>query len=134
MPRRASSGPNIGLILGIAAVVAAAGFAGKLVFGEKSGKTLDGTSLDMRSAVENANSLRGNEYVVEGKIDDQLDWDPQYGQVISLKVADGDTAEFLAIEIPPKLSNINIEREQSYAFRVRFREGGIAVAEEISRL
>lgn len=134
MPRRASSGPNVGLILGIIAVVAAAAFAGKMVFGEKSGTSLDGTTLDMRSAVENANSLRGNEYIVEGKIDDQLDWDPQHGQVISLKVDDGTGSEFLAIEIPPSLSNINIEREQSYSFRVRFREGGIAVAEAISRL
>ena len=134
MPRRASSGPNVGLILGIAALVAAAAFAGKWVFGEKEGKALSGTSLDMRSAVENANSLRGNEYVVEGRIDDQLDWDPEHGQVISLKVADGATSEFLAIEIPPELSSINIEREQRYSFRVRFREGGIAVAEEISRL
>lgn len=134
MPRRASSGPNLGLILGIAAVVAAAAFAGKLVFGQKTGKTLSGTSLDMRSAVENANSLRGNEYIVEGKIDDQLDWDAEHGQVISLKVESGDAADFLAIEIPPKLSNINIEREQSYSFRVRFREGGIAVAEDITRL
>lgn len=134
MPRRASSGPNVGIILGIIAVVAAAAFAGKMVFSEKSGKTLDGTKLDMQSAVENANSLRGNEYVVEGRVDDQLQWDPDHGQVISLRVLSGDTGEFLAIEIPPSLSNINIEREQNYAFRVRFREGGIAVAEEISRL
>ncbi len=134
MPRRASSGPNVGLILGIVAVVAAAAFAGKMVFADKKGQSLDGTTLDMRSAVENANSLRGNEYVVEGTIDDQLEWDPEHGQVVSLKVLSGDTAEFLAIEIPPSLSNINIEREQNYAFRVRFREGGIAVAENISRL
>ncbi len=134
MPRRASSGPNVGIIIGIVAVVAAAAFAGKMVFSEKAGKTLTGTSLDMRSAVENANSLRGNEYVVEGKIDDQLQWDPEHGQVISLEVLNGDVADFLAIEIPPSLSRINIEREQNYAFRVRFREGGIAVAEDITRL
>jgi hypothetical protein len=123
----------VGVILGIIAVVAAAAFAGKMVFSKKSAKTLDGTRLDMPSAVENANSLRGNEYVVEGRIDDQLRWDPDHGQVISLRVENGDRGEFLAIEIPPSLSNINIEREQDYAFRVRFREGGIAVAEEISR-
>lgn len=134
MPRRASSGPNVGLILGIIAVVAAAAFAGKMFFGDKAGASLQGTPLDMRSAVENANSLRGNEYVVEGRIDDQLAWDPQHGQVISLKVVDGGSPDFLAIEIPASLSNINLEREQSYSFRVRIREGGIAVAEQISRL
>jgi hypothetical protein len=51
-----------------------------------------------------------------------------------LKVDDGAGPTFLAIEIPPELSGVNIEREQSYAFKVRFRQGGIAVAEEITRL
>lgn len=134
MPRRASSGPNVGLILGLIAAVVAAAFVVKVVVAPDTGRTLDGTRLDMRAAIENANSLRGNEYVVEGKIDDQLDWDPEQGQVISLMVADGDTTDFLAIEIPPALSDTNIEREQNYAIRVRFREGGIAVAEEINRL
>ncbi|BCX48896.1 hypothetical protein HAHE_28040 [Haloferula helveola] len=133
MPRRASSGINPSVIIGVIVLVAAAFFGGKMLFSQKTGKELDGTQLNMRSAIENANSLRGNEYVVEGKIDDQLDWDADLGQVISLKVADGDRADFLPIEIPPALSNINIEREQNYAFRIRFRQGGIAVAEEITR-
>jgi hypothetical protein len=122
------------MILGIIAVVAAAAFGGKVLFSKKEGRALDGPKLDMRAAVENANSLRGNEYVVEGKVDDRLGWDPERGQVISLKVSDGDVADFMAIEIPPSLSDINIEREQDYAFRVRIRDKGIAVAEAITRL
>lgn len=133
MPRRASSGPNAGLIIGIIAIIAAAAFGGKMLFGEKAGPSLDGTTLDMGQAVQSANSLRGNEYVLEGKIDDQLEWTPDRGQVVSVKVSEGSDADFLAVEIPPSLSDINIEREQQYAFRVRFREGGIAVAEEITR-
>jgi hypothetical protein len=124
----------VGLILGAIAVVAVAAILGKMSFTEKASETLDGPTLDMRSATENANSLRGNEYIVTGTIDDQLRWDPDLGQVVSLKVTDGDGAEFIAIEVPPKLSETNIEREQEYSIQVRFREGGIAVAEKIRRL
>ena len=55
MPRRASSGPNIGMILGIIAVVGAAAFGGKVLFSKKEGRTLDGPKLDMRAAVVNDN-------------------------------------------------------------------------------
>lgn len=88
----------------------------------------------MSWVTENANSLRGNQYVVEGKIDEKLRWTPDLGQVVALKVEEDGGPSFLAIEIPPDLSSVNIEREQSYVFKVRFRQGGIAVAEEISRL
>ncbi|MFC7339056.1 hypothetical protein ACFQY0_17820 [Haloferula chungangensis] len=133
MPRRASSGISPGLLIGVAVVIAALFFGGKLLFAGKSEKTIAGSVLDMAAVEENANSLRGNEYVVEGKIDDQVLWTADKGQVVSLKVDSPAGAKFLGIEIPPGLSNVNIEREQTYAFRVSFRQGGIAVAEEITR-
>jgi len=134
MARRASSGPKPGLLIGVAAALAIAFFGGKFVLGNKGNTSISGTSLEMRAVTENANSLRGNQYVVEGKIDEKLRWTPDLGQVISLKVDEGSGPDFLAIEIPPNLSSVNIEREQTYAFKVRFRQGGIAVAEEITRL
>ena len=134
MARRASSGPKPGLLIGIAAALAIAFFGGKHFLGGKNNKRISGTTLEMRSVTENANSLRGNQYVIEGTIDEKLRWTPDLGQVISLKVDARSGPSFLAIEIPPELSNVNIEREQTYAFKVRFRQGGIAVAEEITRL
>ncbi|MEM1086009.1 MAG: hypothetical protein AAGI48_18005 [Verrucomicrobiota bacterium] len=133
MPRRASSGINPALLIGVAIAVVAAFFGGKFVFSGKSEKALSGSELDMEAVEENANSLRGNEYVVEGTIDDQIIWTPDRGQVVALKVDSPAGERFLGIEIPPGLSDVNIEREQSYAFRVSFRQGGIAVAEEITR-
>lgn len=134
MPRRASSGIHPGVLLASAAVIVVLVIGGKLLLGERSPAGLDGTRLDMNSVTENANALRGNRYVVEGVIDGQLDWDPDHGQVISLKVDGTGGSEFLAIEVPGAVATLNLEREQSYAFRIRFREGGIAVAEEITRL
>ncbi|MGE9271328.1 MAG: hypothetical protein ACQKBU_11045 [Verrucomicrobiales bacterium] len=134
MPRRASSGPKPSLLLGVAAALAIAFFAGKAFLGGKGESRLSGATLDMRSVTENANSLRGNQYVVEGKVDEKLRWTSERGQVISLKVDHGTESEFLAIEIPPDLSSVNIEREQQYAFKIRFQQGGIAIAEGIERL
>jgi hypothetical protein len=133
MPRRASSGISPGLLIGVAAAIAAFFFGGKMIFAGKSETRLSGSELDMATVEENANSLRGNEYVVEGKIDDQVLWTADKGQVVSIKVESPAGPKFLGIEIPPGLSNVNIEREQTYAFRVSFRQGGIAVAEEITR-
>ena len=133
MPRRASSGISPGLLIGVIVVIAALFFGGKMMFSGKSETPLSGSELDMVTVEENANSLRGNEYIVEGKIDDQVLWTADKGQVVSLKVDSPAGAKFLGIEIPPGLSNVNIEREQTYAFRVSFRQGGIAVAEEITR-
>ncbi|MEP4077469.1 hypothetical protein [Haloferula sp.] len=133
MPRRASSGISPGLLIGVVVAIAALFFGGKMMFSGKSEKSLSGAELDMATVEENANALRGNEYVVEGKIDDQVLWTADRGQVVSIKVDSPAGPRFLGIEIPPGLSDVNIEREQTYAFRVSFRQGGIAVAEEITR-
>lgn len=133
MPRRASSGFSPGILIGSAIAIAALFFGGKSLLSGEKDSPLSGAELDMSTIEENANSLRGNEYVVEGKIDDQILWTADKGQVVSLKVDSPAGAKFLGIEIPPGLSGVNIEREQTYAFRVSFRQGGIAVAEEVTR-
>ncbi|MCU0796335.1 MAG: hypothetical protein MUF31_10410 [Akkermansiaceae bacterium] len=135
MPRRASSGPKATTIIAIVAALAALFFGGKFVLGGKSkeGK-ISGTPLDMEMFTENANSLRGNSYTVEGTIDGKLQWTTDRGQVISLKVDSPGGPYFLGIEIPQDLAAVNIEREQPYQFLIRIRDGGIAVAEKIARL
>ncbi|MFM2241763.1 MAG: hypothetical protein RLZ97_618 [Verrucomicrobiota bacterium] len=135
MPRRASSGPKATTIVAIIAVIAVLFFGGKFLLGGKAreGK-ISGTPLDMEMFVENANSLRGNSYTVEGTIDGKLQWTTDRGQVISLKVDSPGGPHFIGIEIPQDLAAVNIEREQSYQFLVRIRDGGIAVAEQIARL
>lgn len=134
MARRASSGIKPGLLIGIAVVVAAAFFGSKALLGKKADSFKDTTSLDMGDMLENGNSLRGNEYVIEGTVDEKLRWTPDRGQVISVQVSSPAGKEFVGVEIPPDLSNVNIEREQRYSIKVKFRQGGIPVATGINRL
>lgn len=134
MARRASSGISPGLLIGIAVFIAAAFFGGKALLGKKSESFTDASSINMDDVLENANSLRGNEYVIEGVVDGKLRWIPERGQVISLKVERPGGDEFVGVEIPPDFTKVNIERNQRYSIKVKFRQGGIPVATGINRL
>ena len=134
MARRASSRLNPGIIIGAAAAIAVAIFAGKSLLGKKSASFAEVTTLSMEELLENGNSLRGNEYVVKGQIDEKLQWTTDRGQLVSLKVETPRGDEFIGIEIPAEFNKLNIDPKQKYTFRVKFRQSGIAVATGIERL
>jgi hypothetical protein len=133
MARRASSGINPGLLIGVAVFVIVAVVGGTMFVGRKPA-AIAGSKIEMRDMLENANQLRGNEYVIEGTVDEKLRWTPDRGQVVSLKVEVPGGSEYVGIEIPADFSSLNIEREQRYSIKVKFRQGGIPVATDINRL
>ena len=108
--------------------------AGQSLFKHKKPSFGDVSALNIDDFLENGNSLRGNEYSIEGKIDEKLRWTPSRGQIISLRVATKGGDELIGIEIPPNFNNLNVEREQRYAMRVKVRQGGIPVATAVNRL
>ncbi len=134
MARRASSYPNPGVILGIVAAIAVAVFVGKSLLGKKSVSLGDTEELQIEYLLEDGNSLRGNEYGIEGQVDEKLLWTTDRGQVLSVRVSTPGGDEFIAIEVPPEFDQLNIETRQKYLFRVKFRQGGIAVATDVNRL
>ncbi len=134
MPRRASSRLHPGYIVGAIAVIAAIVFAGKSILGKSSKPFANTTPLSIEELLENGNSLRGNEYLVEGQVDEKLVWTGDRGQLVSVRVETPGGDEFIGIEIPSKFNNLNIGVRQSYAFLVKFRDGGIAVATDVQRL
>lgn len=134
MARRASSRPNPGIILAVAAAIVVAVFVGKSMLGKKSASFGDVPALSIQDLLENGNSLRGNEYVVEGRIDEKLQWTVDRGQLVSLRVGTPGGDEFIGIEIPPEFNRLNIDTQQKYAFRVKFRQGGIPVATGVNRM
>ena len=134
MARRASSSLHPGILLGIAAAVVVAIVAGQSLFKKKKPGFGDVSPLNVEEFLENGNSLRGNEYSLEGKIDEKLRWTTHRGQVVSLRVTAPGGDELIPVEIPPNFNNLNVEREQRYAMRVKVRQGGIPVAVAVSRL
>jgi len=144
MPRRASSGINIGQIAGIAAailgfvVIAALLFkliAGGL-FGDGGGKTSKKSSgnaspLSLVTYRDNGNSLRGNVYRVEGKVEETLRWTPDRGRLISLEARDLTETMPVPVLVPEDFSNINIERGTEMGMVVRVDRDGTLIAESI---
>lgn len=134
MARRASSRINPAYLIGAAAGIAVAIFAGKSLLGKKTATFGNVSKLSMEEYLENANQLRGSEYVVEGQIEEKLQWTSDRGQLISLKVETPGGNEFIGVNIPADFNNLNIEAKQKYTFRVKILQSGIAVATGINRL
>jgi len=134
MARRASSSTNPLLIVGIVVAVVAVIIGGKFLLSKKTESFSDVTPLTIQHLLENGNSLRGDEFAVEGRIDEKLRWTPSNGQVVSIMVKTQGGEEPIPILIPEKFSKLNIEREQRYSFKVEFQQGGIPVATGINRL
>ena len=132
MGRRASSSLNSAAIIGIIAVIAILVGVGALTLKKKGKVFNDVALLQIEEALQSANSLRGNEYRVEGKVDSR--WVRDTGEGLSLMVEDDGQTKYLFIMIPPEVSHVNIEREQRYAFKIKFGEGGVAIATDVKRL
>jgi len=134
MPRRASSKIHPAYIAVAVVVLVLAALGGKSLVGKKQSGFGNLQPLDVRQLMDNANSMRGSEYVVEGQINEKLHWTPDRGQFISLRVEVPGGEEVIGVEVPPEFNDMNIEVRQSYSIRVRVREGGIPVATGINRL
>jgi len=134
MARRASSSTNPLLLVGIGVAVIALGFGGKFLLSKKSESFGDAFPLDVKAFLEDGNAFRGDEFFIEGKIDEKLRWTPSNGQIVSIRVSTPGGEEILPIQIPDKFSKLNIDREQSYAFKIDIKDGGIPVATAIKRL
>ena len=134
MARRASSSTKPAIIIGIAVAVAIAVFAGKLLLTKKSESFSDVNQLVVQDLLDNGNSLRNNEYLIEGKIDERFFRTSNSASVVSVRVKSGSGDEIIPVKIPSNFNNVNIEREQRYAFKVRFEQGGIPVVTAVNRL
>jgi hypothetical protein len=134
MARRANSSLHPGFLFGLIAAIAIIIFLGRSCTGKKPVAFENANALDVRELLENGNSLRGNDYVIEGQVDEKLQWTNNRGQVVSVRVDTPGGPEFVGIRIPAELAKLNIEIKQKYSFKVRFQDGGIAVATGVNRL
>ena len=131
MGRRASSSLNGPAIAGIVVVLLILLGAGAILLRGKK-DTFTGTPLPIEDIYSGANSLRGNEYTVEGTIDSREPRDSGLG--ITLLVDSDGSEEPVFIVVPPDVATINIERNSRYSFKVRVGEGGIPIATGVKRL
>ena len=81
---------------------------------------------------DNANSLRGNIYSVEGRVHAIRSQDS--GKFVHLRVDERGSEQHIFVVVPNTLNTVNIEREQNYAFKVEIKKGGIPETLELVRL
>ena len=134
MARRASSSTHPILIVSIIVAAVALVFGGKFFLSQKSASFSDVKPLAVQDLLENGNSLRNNEYLIEGKVDERFFRQSNPDSVVSVRVKSSSGEEIVPVKIPAEFNKLNIEREQRYAFKVRFQQGGIPVALDVIRL
>lgn len=140
MPRRASSGINIGQIAGIAAAIVGflviAALVIKLIAGDfisggnKRSAPRNATPMNLANYRDNANSLRSNVYQIHGKIAELLRWSPK-GRLISFDATDGSLTIPVPVLVPAEFQNVNLERGSELEMVVRVDPDGMLVAESI---
>lgn len=135
----------MGMIAGIAAailgfiVVAALLFrliAGDMFGGSESGSggaSSKATALNLVTYRDNGNSLRGNIYRVEGRVEETLRWTPDRGRLISFEANDATLSIPVPVLVPEDFSNVNIERGSELNLVVRVDRDGTLVAESIDQ-
>jgi hypothetical protein len=133
------------MIAGIAAailgfmVVAALLFrliAGDMFGGSESGSggaNAKATALNLVTYRDNGNSLRGNIYRVEGRVEETLRWTPDRGRLISFEANDATLSIPVPVLVPEDFSNVNIERGSELNLVVRVDRDGTLVAELIDQ-
>lgn len=133
MARRASKGKSSSVIMIIGVLVLIILFAVAVTFFTRSSTPYSKLAyLPINVVTENGNSLRDNEYRVEGKIEER--WVKENYEGIHLSVEQDGQQHPIFIKIPKSLERPNLERENSYAFSVKVGSGGIPVATGIERL
>ena len=135
MGRRASSGLNATAIIGIAAVVLVVIVGGALVLkkGKKEGFT--GQPLPLQETFSNATAMRRNEYTVEGTVFRIESRDSGVGVCLMVE-SDSGEEEAVFVKVPEDIADIatiNLERDVTYAFKIRVEEGGVNVATAIKK-
>jgi len=125
MARRARSQFSaVHLILGAFILLLIAG-AGFFFFSgnDSSYRTLP--VLEVEAYLENANSLRGNTYRLEGTINHSLAWSSTIGRLFSVQVGVGRDARLVPVLIPSELNDVNVQRGQGFQLKIEVVEDGL---------
>ena len=132
MPRRASSSVKPVWIAVVAALLLAAGIGGWALYKKVSDPYRTLTSLDVPTYLNNANSLRGNVYKLQGVVGSQLAWAPQQGRLYSIETAE--SAEMLPLMIPAGFNSVNMQKGQRYFFKIEVGDKGILRVQDIRKV
>ena len=130
MPRRASQKHHpVVWILVITFLLIALG-GGYYLYRQVSDPFRTLQPLEVKTYLENANSLRGNLYKIKATIDNSLAWSPAKGRLLSVKTEEGSP---LPIFVPANLNHINLQKGQTFYFEIKVNENGILHVQNLKK-
>ena len=134
MARRASTKLHPSWILIVVVLVLVALGGGFFLYRTMSDPFRALQSLSARTYLDNAASLRGNVYRLNGGIINLLAWSPLDGRLISVEVDEGSGIEYLPLLIPAEFNHLNVQRGQRFHFKVNVRDKGVLQVLEMEKL
>jgi hypothetical protein len=87
--------------------------------------------LDVTTYLENANSLRGNVYKIQGEVLNSLGWSPTKGRLIAVGVDGG--KQVIPVLVTTSFSHINIQRGQRFVFLLEVGDKGIVRTKDMTK-
>jgi len=133
MSRRAHRKPSPALWLAFFAAFSLLGGLGAFFFQKDGDPYRTVERLKPEDYYENANSLKGNTYQVEGTIANSLGWSQEKGRLFSFRVQHGGRDRPLPLLIPPRFREINLQKGQKYRLKVRVNDAALLEVEEMSK-
>ena len=82
---------------------------------------------------ENANSLRGNTYQVNGTIAGSLGWKQNQGRLFALRINSDGKEWPVPLWVPSSFQELNLQKGQHYRAKVRVHDSGVLCVEEMSK-
>ena len=118
--------------IAIAVVLIVAAFLGSRFFITTTSQPFrTATPLDVATYLENANSLRGNVYRIQGEVLNSLGWSPTKGRLIAVGVGDG--RQVVPVLVTTDFSHINIQRGQKFIFLLEVDDKGILRTKDMTK-
>jgi len=115
-----------------AAVLVVGAFIGSRLFIRVASEPFRTTAaLDVQAYLENANSLRGNIYKIEAKVEDQLAWSPSAGRLFAVSVDGG--SDVLPVLITTKFNDVNVQKGQRFIFLLEVDDDGMLRTKDLTK-
>lgn len=131
MARRSRKSSNSTWVL-LTGILIAIGFVGAIFLFQGSNEPNRTTAeLDVRSYLDNANSLRGNVYRIQGEVVNSLAWSPTAGRLIA--ITPPDKTDVLPVLVPTTLNHINIQKGQRFDFLLEVDEKGLLKTKTLTK-
>jgi len=88
-------------------------------------------ALDVSAYMENANSLRGNVYRLDGEVLNALAWSPTAGRLIA--VGPPGNTDVVPVLVPDEFKAVNIQKGQKFVFVLEVDERGILRVKKMTK-